>query len=251
LAEKADIVEVFSSIQGEGLYIGERQIFVRFFPCNLSCAYCDTPTDASKVRDCLVEVTPGRQDWQKIKNPMSVNDLMETVKGFIVRSGRHHSISLTGGEPLLQVAFLKEWFPIIGGDQKIYLETNGTLHEELGELIDFIDIISMDIKLPGTSGIEPMWDEHRLFLEKAIHKEVFVKVVVSGDTAKEEFSRAVRLVKGVDRRVPLIIQPMTPPYGGKDGMPSPAKLIGFHEEASADLETVKVIPQSHKMMGML
>ena len=46
---KADILEIFSSIQGEGLRIGERQIFIRFHGCNLNCAYCDV--DMSKDPD--------------------------------------------------------------------------------------------------------------------------------------------------------------------------------------------------------
>ena len=43
----APIIEIFSSIQGEGLLIGERQIFVRFAGCNLDCTYCDTKNSQS------------------------------------------------------------------------------------------------------------------------------------------------------------------------------------------------------------
>ena len=42
-AGAARVVEVFSSIQGEGVCLGHRQIFVRLGGCNLHCDYCDEP----------------------------------------------------------------------------------------------------------------------------------------------------------------------------------------------------------------
>ena len=40
---KAKIKEIFASIQGEGPYVGVKQLFIRFCACNLNCDYCDTP----------------------------------------------------------------------------------------------------------------------------------------------------------------------------------------------------------------
>src|SRR3990167_3151859 len=99
------IAEVFDSIQGEGLYLGEKQIFVRFFGCNLSCKFCDTKSDR------FTEYEP--------------EELFEEIKLY---HNSFHSISFTGGEPLLQNDCLKEVLKLTSGHgYKNYLETNGTL----------------------------------------------------------------------------------------------------------------------------
>ena len=45
MTKTAKIAEIFDSIQGEGPYIGYRQLFIRFCGCNLLCDYCDTEFD--------------------------------------------------------------------------------------------------------------------------------------------------------------------------------------------------------------
>ena len=37
-----NIAEKFVSINGEGQRAGQLAVFIRFFGCNLRCAYCDT-----------------------------------------------------------------------------------------------------------------------------------------------------------------------------------------------------------------
>lgn len=101
------IVEIFSSVQGEGLRQGEPTIFVRLSGCNLRCAFCDTKYawTGGKERtreEVLAEVLRLRLDFPA---PWAC---------------------LTGGEPLLQdisglVRDLKK------EGIKVQAETNGTV----------------------------------------------------------------------------------------------------------------------------
>src|SRR5271155_5573744 len=88
-AHSARVVEVFSSLQGEGIRLGERQIFVRFGGCNLHCDYCDEP-DTIPV--------PSGKVWSALK--------LQREIAALARERPHVSVSWPGGEPLLHPAFL-------------------------------------------------------------------------------------------------------------------------------------------------
>ena len=129
-----------------------------------------------------------------------------------------------------------------------YLETNGTLYEELAQIVDLLSYISMDIKLPSIVG-RALWDEHAKFLRVAAQKDLFVKIVVSGETTQPEFLRAVRLIADCDARIPLIVQPVTPTNGCL--AVSPQAVLAYQTAALQVLRDVRVIPQTHKYIGQM
>ena len=242
---RENIIEIFSSIQGEGKYVGCRQIFVRLEGCNLDCTYCDTENEIGGHAHCMVEERAGTHELIPYENPLSVEKVAEIVT-HLTGDVLHHSLSITGGEPLLHVPFIKELAAHI--DLPIFLETNGTLDRALAECIDCISHISMDLKLPDVLSA-PVWDAHARFLEIARTKDVYVKVVVAAETRVEDVEHAAHLVADIAPATLLILQPVTP-YGGCTA-PTPARLLELQRIALRHISDVRIIPQTHRMMDLL
>jgi 7-carboxy-7-deazaguanine synthase len=246
---EAILQEIFSSIQGEGLFVGVRQVFLRFQSCNLDCDYCDTGRNAYSEW-CFIEDTPGRRDFVREKNPITIGRITSLLEKWKKDwPGLHHSISLTGGEPLLNAEILREWLPLLRRFLPIHLETNGTLPAALAQLIGYIDHISMDIKLPSSSGQTDLWGKHREFLEAAAQKSVAVKIVIGEAAEDQEIITASELISSIDKNIPLIMQPVTL-ENGSIGI-SAARSLELYELASGFLREVRIIPQTHKFLGYL
>lgn len=223
---KAKISEIFVSIQGEGKFLGEEQCFVRFYSCNLACEFCDTKPDTYIEYSC--------------------EDLISKIKEII--AGRHiKTISITGGEPLLQRDFLIEFLPRLKSEGfKVYLETNGVLHDELFDAIHYVDIVSMDIKLPSSTKQNSFWQEHEQFLKIAKGKDVFVKVIICLDTTLDDFKKAVSLVSGINPQITFVLQPNSLELGRNLG----DKLQEFKRYSKGYFTDVRVIPQLHKLIDI-
>jgi len=218
------IAEVFDSIQGEGLYLGEKQIFVRFYGCNLRCKYCDTPQES------FMEYTP-----------------VELFEELNLYRDKYHSVAFTGGEPLLQGAFLKELLKLTAkNNYKNYLETNGVLYEELKSLIDYVDIIAMDLKLPSSTGLKDFWDEHRQFLEIAKEREVFLKTVVCTQTKEEDLKKGLRIIRDVAQGAVLVLQLNS----HEDKAYLHDKLETFKYICKKERVTCCAVNQIHKVIGV-
>lgn len=242
----ANVIEIFSSVQGEGKYLGCRQIFVRLAECNLNCAYCDT--DFSRADFCKVETAAGSATFHDVKNPLDAAQVVDVIKNFS-DAVPTQAVSFTGGEPLLHWQFVREVACAVRNlGVKTFLETNGTLYAEFEKISDAIDIISMDIKLPSVVG-KNLRGLHKKFLRAAQSKDLYVKIVVTGETTPEEFLSAIELVASVDKEILTILQPVTPVKGVSAA--SAEKILSFQAAALRQLKNVRVIPQTHKYIDLL
>lgn len=218
---RTKIKEIFTSIQGEGPYIGYKQVFVRFCGCNLNCAYCDTEFS------------------QEDSTEYSATELAEIIN----KNTGCHSVSLTGGEPLLHIKFLKELLPLI--EIPVYLETNATLHENLREIINFVDFIAADIKLPSCTGLKDLWEDHNTFFNISKEKNVFAKIVFDSNITEEEIELAGRL--GQKYNIELVLQPKmdeSNPLVNKEFMEKTLDLF------LSQYKNVRLIPQVHKFLNV-
>ena len=77
------VIEIFDSIDGEGIRTGQCATFIRLAGCNLRCSYCDT------VYSLFGEETPCEY------TEMTVDEIISKVNMTYKR------VTLTGGEPLV------------------------------------------------------------------------------------------------------------------------------------------------------
>lgn len=246
VSHAGNIAEVFVSIQGEGIFVGVLQVFVRTAGCSRRCVYCDTPAARTVTPRCALR---GDGETRYTENPVSAAEIVSFVRSRVAVNPGVHSVSVTGGEPLEQTDFLMGFLPRLRSiGLPIYLETNGLEEPACGAVAPYIDIVSLDIKLPSLCGGGDHFTTYRRVLPHFDSADLFTKVVVTGDEERDEFIEAVGLVAAFDRSIPFVIQPahredtaariLTP------------ELLRYYITAAAHLDDVRVIPQCHHIMGV-
>jgi len=241
---------VFSSIQGEGLLAGARQVFVRLRGCDLGCPWCDTPASREIEGPCEAELTPGGET-ETLDNPLAVMQVAGLVRRLVeAEDGLHHSIAITGGEPLLHPEFVAE----LAGELRplnlpIMLETNGQRPEDLRRVLPAVDVVAMDLKLPGAMGSDLDPEVALEFLRLAQHRRVFVKIVLTDQVTPGELEETGRRIASVDPGCPVFLQPVTPVAEGIRP-PDAAALLELYARAARHLRWVRVMPQMHRMLAV-
>jgi 7-carboxy-7-deazaguanine synthase len=246
---EALIQEVFSSFQGEGVWVGQRQLFIRLAHCHLKCAYCDTPM-RTETGEAYVEVSPNQNIWTSLPNPFTAETLWPHLLP-LLESFPHPSVSLTGGEPLLYPSFVATLFETIqASGRKTYLETSGTQAKALDTVLPWTDFISMDLKLESATAQPTPWGLHQAFWEQWQNQgprlKGQLKIVLNPSTDWEELQPLTQKLRWP--QLPIILQPETSLETGEPKALDSTRLAQIQGMLLKYFEDVRVIPQVHKWM---
>jgi organic radical activating enzyme len=257
LTESLNLVEIFSSVQGEGTHVGESTLFFRFGGCDLRCAWCDSPDTWRPAKACRIEAERGAGGARSVPNPVALAEVLAAADALELSA--HRWASLTGGEPLLQASAAEVLARALRArGARVYLEAHGLATDALRPLVDAVDLVSMDWKLasdvrraedPPAGTAADFHDAHAAFLRVArAAPEVIVKVVVTPATRDQEIDRMAACIAAVDPLTPVVLQPVTP-FGAVREGPAPERLLALVARLSGVLPGVRLIPQTHRLYG--
>lgn len=237
-ANRVQLSEIFTSIEGEGILIGTKTMFIRMAGCHLGCIWCDTgyalPLNSGKA-----------YTLDHVKDMIS-NELRPNT----------YKVNFTGGEPLLQhdaVADLAKFIKDKG--LKTYLESSCFDSHRFEKVLPFIDICKIEFKMSDSNAVDSDHHTRLLINEKKCldtsiecSKTTYIKVVVTASSSIGEFRKLLQDVfTHIETRdlAGFIIQPSS-----AMDEPSLEKLLKFYDATYPIYQNVRIIPQLHKLMGV-
>lgn len=175
---KFRVVEIFSSIEGEGKRSGQLATFIRLAGCNLHCSYCDT--------DYAQKFSDGKE-WD-------ISQILD-----IVRKMGNRNITLTGGEPLAAAGIEKLIGELEAAGNNINIETNGSI--SLKNFLSYTStFITMDWKTPS-SGYSDVMDLKNF---KLLRQRDVLKIVL----AEEDFNAVFNVLQARRTRAKIYLSPV-------------------------------------------
>ncbi|NRS17879.1 7-carboxy-7-deazaguanine synthase QueE [Brevibacillus sp. HB1.4B] len=229
------VLEIFGpTIQGEGMVIGQKTMFVRTAGCDYRCSWCDSAfTWDGSARDEIQQMSP-EAIWEELTR---------------LGGDRFSHVTISGGNPALLtgigdlLALLKEH------GIRTAIETQGSKWQAWLPLIDDITISPK----PPSSGMETDFQAldrivHELLEQK--HPGLSLKVVVF-DNADFAYARTIH------QRFPEVtfyLQPGNSDLTDADTPRLRDKLLESfewlidHAMATPDMNDAKVLPQLHALV---
>lgn len=214
------INNIYRATEGEGIFVGIPQIFVRFQGCATGCLNCDSKET---------------WDFQGGSN-YSITSLFKEIESFHIKR-----VSITGGDPLHPmheasvlelVRFLKK------RDYFVNIEASGVRINR--EIFDAVDFISADYKTPSTGVVVPLTPFTQM-LKNWGHKMQIKSVVAS----RIDFEMIVKIREKIGN--PMIPWVITPAYtpGESFTLSKVHELLHWNESLE---KPFRLIVQQHKLL---
>ena len=204
------VIEIFKSIDGEGIRAGLPTTFIRLAGCNLRCDYCDS--------EYTFDMNDGKD--------MSIEDIIQECV-----DNRIGSITLTGGEPLIHKDV--EELLIKLNETNVFdinVETNGTIDPSKYHMLENV-WFTVDYKCPSSGlGIEDAMNPQAF---KTLRHQDVLKFVVG---SKEDMECAYKVIAKYSPECSIYFSPVF----GFDA----SKIVDFLLEK--ELYDCKVQLQLHK-----
>lgn len=225
------VLEIFGpTIQGEGMVIGRKTMFVRTAGCDYSCEWCDSAfTWDGSAKEDIRQMTP-EQIWNALKEQ---------------GGDRFSHVTISGGNPAL-LSHLGDLLILLKEKGcKIALETQGSRWQEW-----FYDIDDLTLSpKPPSSGMNTNFDILDEIVTKlqAAKRNFSIKIVIFND---EDFQYSKKVYKRY-RGVPFYLQVGNEHLITEDNEMLLAKLINKYEWLidktmdCSEMNAVSVLPQLH------
>lgn len=236
---KVRLFEIFTSVEGEGIFYGTKTLFVRLAGCPFTCFYCDTV-------DALPPDSGDEYDVQSACKLIGDKLKRNTFK-----------VNFTGGDPLLQYQAVAELAKYIQTKNvPTYLESSCFDSAKFDHVLPFIDLVKIEFKTKDSKFVDDKHYDNLIAnaircLESAIQakRKTYIKIVVSGDTRPHDFAKLVDQIFGmppdtISQLAGFIIQPT---YGIKE--PTLDQLMQLYDTVYSKYSDVRIIPQLHKFIG--
>lgn len=157
-------IETFGLVDGPGI-----RTIIFFEGCNLRCKFCHNP-----------------ETWQKKENNYTIDEIYNKIlrsKPYFQNNG---GVTFSGGEPLLHQDFIIEISKRLKKEKiHIALDTAGIGNGKYKELLEYVDLILLDIKSLDKNGFKDItqidkFNEFENFIKELnnSNKEVWIRQVI-------------------------------------------------------------------------
>ncbi len=220
------INSIYRATEGEGVFLGRPQIFVRYQGCSVGCLNCDS-----------------KDTWEFTKESgVDLEEILERVhaEGY---NGSIKNVSITGGDPL-HPSHVPHVLALVKAlkEKKYFVNIEAAGTRVVDEIFDLVDYVSFDYKTPSTGVKTPLKNIQKMNAQYGAKFQL--KAVISDRVDFESTLDAYKTLASTESSLnfPWVL---TPCYnlGEKFPMERFQNVLSWNEENGGFF---RVIGQQHK-----